>query len=99
MITTVIFDMEGVISDTQILHASIESQLLAQQGIDLSPDEITKKYARGMKCIGYVANGVAKEVVEEMKQEYPADVVVDSLGKVSGEMIKELQIKPILRNL
>ncbi len=226
MITTVIFDMDGVISDTQILHASIESQLLAKQGIYLSPDEITKKYASmrdrdlfqqlfqehrvqapldeviaekwalmratvqeiltpmpyalslvrqlssaftlglasssppdfieyvlkrfsiyerfkaitssheverskpfpdvfllaaqklqkqpaecaviedsyngmlaakraGMKCIGYVANGV----VEGVKPEYPADVVVDSLEKVSGEMIKELQMKPILRNL
>lgn len=221
MITTVIFDMDGVISDTQILHASIESRLLAQQGIYLSSDEITRKYASmrdrdlfqklfqehgvsasvddvvaekwalmqatvqevltpipyalplvhqlsseftlglasssppyfieyvlkrfsiydrftaitsshevarskpdpdvfllaaeklqkqpaecaviedshngmlaakraEMKCIGYVAKGV--------KQEYPADVVVDSLGKVSGEMIKEL-MKPILRNL
>lgn len=217
MITTVIFDMDGVISDTQILHASIESQLLAQQGIYLSPDEITKKYASmrdkdlfqklfqehgvsalvddvvaekwalmqatvqevltpipyalplvrqlsteftlglassspphfieyvlkrfsiydrfkaiasshevekskphpdvfllaaerleklpveclviedsyngmlaaqraGMKCIGYVANGVA----EGVKPEYPAEVLVDSLGKVSGRMIKEL---------
>jgi len=45
MIAGVIFDMDGVISDTQKLHARVESGLLGRYGIDISPDEITKKYA------------------------------------------------------
>lgn len=41
----VIFDMDGVISDTQKFHAQVESQLLAEFGIKMSPDEITQDYA------------------------------------------------------
>jgi HAD superfamily hydrolase (TIGR01509 family) len=41
----VIFDMDGTISDTQSIHAEIESQTLAFYGIQIHPEEITKKYA------------------------------------------------------
>ena len=41
----VIFDMDGVVSDTQIIHSTIESELLKGYGIDVHPDEITQKYA------------------------------------------------------
>jgi beta-phosphoglucomutase family hydrolase len=45
MIRAVIFDMDGVISDTQKLHARVESELLKRHGINLEPDEITRRYA------------------------------------------------------
>lgn len=45
MIKGVIFDMDGVISDTQKFHAQVESSLLARFGIKLSPEEITNKYS------------------------------------------------------
>ena len=41
----IIFDMDGVISDTQDLHAEIESSVLKRFGINLSPDEITARFA------------------------------------------------------
>ncbi len=41
----VIFDMDGVVSDTQSFHVEIESMLLKDFGIDMKPDEITKRYA------------------------------------------------------
>lgn len=44
-ITTIIFDMDGVLSDTQHLHALAESTLLKRYGIDLAPDEITRRFA------------------------------------------------------
>lgn len=44
-ITTIIFDMDGVLSDTQNLHALAESALLKQYGIHLTPDEITRRFA------------------------------------------------------
>lgn len=44
-IQAIIFDMDGVISDTQKLHAKVESRLLREYGIDISPQDITKKYA------------------------------------------------------
>ncbi|MFH1400744.1 MAG: HAD family phosphatase [Nanoarchaeota archaeon] len=45
MIGAVIWDMDGCQSDTQGLHAQVESQLLARFGVRLSPDEISAKYA------------------------------------------------------
>jgi len=41
----IIFDMDGVLSDTQRLHASVESALFAERGITISPEEITERYA------------------------------------------------------
>lgn len=41
----IIFDMDGVISDTQKLHARVESELLARLGVIISPEEITRQYA------------------------------------------------------
>lgn len=41
----VIFDLDGVISDTQDLHATVDSKVLRQFGIYLQPDEITVRFA------------------------------------------------------
>lgn len=41
----VIFDMDGVVSDTQKYHSQAESIILARHGIRLSPRKITAKYA------------------------------------------------------
>ena len=40
-----IFDHDGVIADTQGLHAAIESQMLAAFGIDITAEEITRRYS------------------------------------------------------
>lgn len=44
MIQAVIFDMDGVISDTLPLHGKSESKLYAQYGIDMTPEEITQQF-------------------------------------------------------
>ena len=45
MTNAVIFDMDGVISNTQKLHSNVESSILHGYGIPLSPEAITKRYA------------------------------------------------------
>jgi len=45
MIKAIIFDMDGVISDTQKLHSKVEAEILNRYGIDITPNEITKKYS------------------------------------------------------
>ncbi len=40
----VIFDMDGVLSDTQTIHAQMESGLLREHGIEMSPDDITREF-------------------------------------------------------
>ncbi|MBR9680570.1 MAG: HAD family phosphatase [Candidatus Altiarchaeota archaeon] len=41
----VIFDMDGVLADTQKLHAKIESEIFRELGIDISPSEMTRRFA------------------------------------------------------
>lgn len=45
MIRAVIFDMDGVLSDTQNLAAEVESAVLQIYGVKMAPEEITRKYA------------------------------------------------------
>ncbi len=45
MNAAIIFDMDGVISDTQKFHAEVESLLLKEFGIMITPDEITRNFA------------------------------------------------------
>ncbi len=44
-IRAVIFDMDGVISDTERIHAKIESAIFLSYGIDISEKEITLLYS------------------------------------------------------
>lgn len=41
----VIFDMDGVISDTQTIHSRIWSEVMAGYGVQIEPAEITLRYA------------------------------------------------------
>src|SRR3989338_2248000 len=62
-IKVVIFDMDGVISNTQVIHAQIESELLKAYDIKIHPDEITKKYS------GVSDNDMFQDVFQNAKQE------------------------------
>ncbi len=76
-IKAVIFDMDGVISDTQKLHALIEEKLLKKYGIELDSDEITEKYA-GLPD---------KEFFEKIFKDYKISVDVE---KVINEKWNEM---------
>lgn len=45
MIKAIIFDLDGVISDTEELQSSVEVGILKKYGIKMSSSEITEKYA------------------------------------------------------
>jgi beta-phosphoglucomutase-like phosphatase (HAD superfamily) len=40
-----IFDMDSVIADTQKIHSRLESEMLAEHGIQISPEEITRRFS------------------------------------------------------
>lgn len=50
MIKGVIFDLNGVISDTQKWHSRIESFLLKERGVNIPYSQITKQYASVRAC-------------------------------------------------
>ncbi len=75
----VIFDMDGVISDTQIVHATVESGLLHEYGIDLTPAEITRRFAG-------VQN---REMFPQLFTEY--DKVLSSLKELVNEKWRRME--------
>lgn len=80
MIKGIIFDMDGVISDTQKFHAQVESELLAGCGIHLTSAEITKRYA-GVRTADFF-----KELLETQSEKYDAEALA---GK-KQEMMEKL---------
>ncbi len=40
-----LFDLDGVLSDTQSLHAEVESTVLARHGITIEPQEISRRFS------------------------------------------------------
>lgn len=71
MIKGVIFDMDGVISDTQKLHSKIESKLLLRFGIEISPEEISKKYS------GVRTKEFFNDLLKNQEMEYNLDSLMD----------------------
>jgi beta-phosphoglucomutase family hydrolase len=71
MIKAVIFDMDGVISDTQPLHSKVEEALLREYGVRLPASEITARFA------GYSDKQFYEEVFAEhgVTNVNPADAI------------------------
>lgn len=98
MIKGIIFDMDGVISDTQKFHAQAESMVFKKYGIDISPEEITRKYA-GIKDIVTFAEiikkynlPVDKETLRKQKWEIMDVLLQGNVHSIPGviEFIKKL---------
>lgn len=70
MLQAVIFDMDGVISDTQVLHSAVESRLLARYDILTSPDEITARFA------GVRTKDFFSELLAQQSQPYDVDALL-----------------------
>ena len=94
----VIFDMDGVISDTQKVHAKIESELLAKHGVQISPEEVTRKYA-GVKTSEFFHELLDRDVDEIMQEKCArmAELAKQGIEPMAGsvELIKMLGEKGV----
>jgi len=88
MVEAVIFDMDGVISDTQKLHAEVESEILKRYEIILSPEEITHRYA-GVKTEEFL-----KELLINQTKRYDLKELLEEKWKKMGEYAS-LSVTPI----
>lgn len=83
-----IFDMDGVISDTEVLHGEAESQILKRYGIEIAGADLSHRFA-----------GVPEAVVWPiLKREYHLDIDVPSIMEEKLQMIMRLargKVRPI----
>lgn len=81
----VIFDMDGVISDTQNMHAAVEEKMLNERGINISADEITKRFAgvSGKEMFSAIFSKYGKEAdIDELVQEKRERVFEAAKGNI-----------------
>lgn len=84
----IIFDMDGVISDTQKMHSDAWSRILNKYGINIAPKEVTLRFA-GMS---------AREAFTDLLSEYGLERFLDVALKDKSAIIKksfDKKIKPI----
>jgi HAD superfamily hydrolase (TIGR01549 family) len=79
-ITAIIFDMDGVISDTQKLHSKVEQEILSRFGINISSEEITKKYS-GVKTSEFF-----DELLKNQPQPYNLNELMEEKWKRMAEL-------------
>lgn len=85
MIKGIIFDMDGVISDTQKLHSKIESELLDRYGINITSSEITEKFS------GIRTKEFFDELLKQQNEKYDLDVLM----KEKWSKMKEFASKSV----
>lgn len=70
----VIFDMDGVISDTQDMHSQVESKFLSGLNIHIHPDEITARFAgvgdKAMFSTIFAEHGINHSIEDIRKEKW-----------------------------
>lgn len=92
----VIFDMDGILSRTQRLHAKAQSEVLEEEtGKDMRPEEITRRYAGREPGTFFEEEADAEKPMEmhSRKQEKLYELAEDSLEAVTGsiDLVKDLE--------
>lgn len=79
-IDLVIFDCDGVLVDSEYLAAKIGSQLLKQTGYEISPEELSERYA------GLIFRDILKQVEQETEKPVSA-YLIDQMTNLFREKI------------
>jgi len=85
----IIFDLDGVISDTQDLHAMVDSKVLKRFGIFLHPNEITDRFA------GTGDKRMFSTLFAEYEVEGIIEQAIDMKWEMMGELITPSTIQPV----
>ncbi len=85
MIKGIIFDMDGVVSDTQRLHAQVDAELFRGLGVNINPDEITRRYA-GMRT---------RDVFAEILKDHGLNHDLGSLIDLKWSIIERMALETV----
>ncbi|WP_375614990.1 HAD family hydrolase [Bartonella sp. AC10YNML] len=80
-IDLIIFDCDGVLVDSEYLAAKIGSQLLKQTGYEISPEELSERFA------GLIFRDILKQVEQEIEKPISAHLI-DQMTDIFRTQIK-----------
>ncbi|WP_375610091.1 MULTISPECIES: HAD family hydrolase [unclassified Bartonella] len=80
-IDLIIFDCDGVLVDSEYLAAKIGSQLLKQTGYEISPEELSERFA------GLIFRDILKQVEQETEKPISAHLI-DQMADIFRTQIK-----------
>ncbi|MBB5073535.1 HAD superfamily hydrolase (TIGR01509 family) [Bartonella callosciuri] len=80
-IDLIIFDCDGVLVDSEYLAAKIGSQLITQTGYEISPEELSKRYA------GLIFCDILKQIEKETEKPISAHLI-DQMSDLFRAQIK-----------
>ncbi|WP_375695893.1 HAD family hydrolase [Bartonella sp. AC67GZZY] len=80
-IDLIIFDCDGVLVDSEYLAAKIGSQLLKQTGYEISPEELSERFA------GLIFRDILKQVEQEIEKPISAHLI-DQMTNIFRTQIK-----------
>ncbi|WP_375607798.1 MULTISPECIES: HAD family hydrolase [unclassified Bartonella] len=80
-IDLIIFDCDGVLVDSEYLAAKIGSQLLKQTGYEISPEELSERFA------GLIFRDILKQVEQETEKPISAHLI-DQMSNIFRTQIK-----------
>lgn len=89
MIKAVIFDMDGVISDTQKDHSRLEVEILKRYGVKISSKELIEKYA------GVKVREIFERLLKENGKPFDLDKIVEEKRKMMMDLA-EIGVEPIV---
>jgi HAD superfamily hydrolase (TIGR01509 family) len=104
MVKGIIFDMDGVLIDSEPLHKKIEKQMLIELGVDLSHDEHIKFAGVGKEFwniiknrFGYNRDVTAEWLHEEKRERYLKALTANPIIAIEGvvEVVTEARKKNI----
>ena len=92
MLRTVVFDFDGVITDSEVLHLRSFNQVLAQYGVEISTKDYYKEYL-GLSDIDCFKVLVDKKVLQKPAKEIEnlakeKNQVFEKLAKTEGRIIE-----------
>jgi HAD superfamily hydrolase (TIGR01509 family) len=84
----VIFDCDGVLVDSEIISARVDSELLARLGFEINPQEVALRFA------GYTTEKIFREIGKEMGRAIPDDLIREAQQETDRRLGSEVEAIP-----
>ncbi len=88
-IKAILFDMDGVIADTQVAHSHVESLALAQKGIKTTPEALEKEFS------GNTERVLFETMLLRHEQEASQKVIEELVEFKKNSLAEYLKIHPV----